>query len=162
MKVNPRICLFLCLVLLLFQSCNDEEQRIFEVHHVVDGDTFWVKDGMEKGNKVRLIGINTPETVHPQKPVEYYGKEASAFMKSLLEGKNVILEYDVERIDRYGRTLAYVYLVDGTFVNALLVEEGYAQVATYSPNVRYAEKFKKLQWEAKRNNKGLWSNDSHN
>ena len=159
MKISP-VIYFLLVFVLMIQSCRDKEQEHYSVKRVVDGDTFWVKDGTEKGMKIRLIGVNTPETVHPQKPVEYYGKEASAFMKSLLEGKNVILEYDVERKDRYGRTLAYVYLEDGTFVNALLVEEGYAQVATYPPNVKYAEKFSKLQREAREQNKGLWNKDS--
>ena len=79
------------------------------VTHVTDGDTIGVGRGW-RYEKVRLIGVDTPETVHPNKPVEYFGKEASAFTKQLCEGKTVRLEYDWQRKDKYGRTLAYVYL----------------------------------------------------
>jgi micrococcal nuclease len=81
---------------------------------VVDGDTIILSNG----EKVRLIGVDTPETVRPNTPVEYYGKEASAFTKKMVEGKPVRLEYDWQQRDKYGRLLAYVYLMDGTFINA--------------------------------------------
>jgi len=150
----------LILLVLLF-SCTSRSDReklagFLSVTKVVDGDTFWVDDGSEKGLKVRLIGVDTPETVHSQKGVEYYGKEASNFAKSLLEGKKVRLEFDVDRIDRYGRTLAYVYLSDGTFLNAELVKKGYAHVMTVPPNVKYSEKFLELEREARENKLGLW------
>jgi micrococcal nuclease len=83
------------------------------------------------------------------------GHEASDFNRELVEGKRVRLEYDVERLDRYGRTLAYVYL-DTLFVNAELVRLGYAQIMTIPPNVRYAERFRRLQAEAREKNRGLW------
>lgn len=123
-----------------------------KVARVVDGDTIEI----EGGEKVRLIGVNTPETKDPRKPVEYFGQEAYEFTKSLLEGKDVYLEYDVEKTDRYGRILAYIYLADGTFVNAELVKQGYAQVMTIPPNVKYADLFVELQREAREADKGLW------
>src|SRR3989338_7085144 len=89
------------------------------VVRVVDGDTI-VLDGDEK---VRLIGVDTPETVDPRKPVQYFGKEASEFTRRMAEGKRVRLEFDQDTKDRYGRTLAYVYLEDGTFLNAERSEE---------------------------------------
>src|SRR4030066_595806 len=79
---------------------------------VIDGDTIVVTIGGQE-EKVRLIGVDTPETVHPNKPVEYFGKEASEFTRRMVEGKQVSLEYDWQRKDKYGRTLAYVYLKDG-------------------------------------------------
>jgi len=135
---------------------NEEHAGMLPVKRVVDGDTFWVEDGTEKGMKVRLIGVDTPETVHPQKPVEFYGKEASDFVKKMLEGKKVKLEYDVQEKDRYGRTLAYVYLEDGTFLNAELVRKGYAQVMTIPPNVKFSELFLDLQKKARDRELGLW------
>ncbi|MFA7115862.1 MAG: thermonuclease family protein [Bacteroidales bacterium] len=129
------------------------------VKRVVDGDTFWVDDGSEKGLKVRLIGVNTPETVDPRKPVEYYGKEASNYVKGLLNGKKVKLRYDVNRYDRYGRILAYVYLKDGTFLNADLIKKGFAQVMTFPPNVKFSKKFVELQREARDAKAGLWGRE---
>ncbi len=125
------------------------------VARVIDGDTIVLAGG----EKVRYIGVDTPETVHPQKPVEFMGKEASAFNKALVEGKDIRLEYDVGRKDRYGRTLAYVYL-DTLFVNAELVRQGYAQVSTYPPNVKYVDLFVALQREARDAGRGLWSEDA--
>jgi len=147
--------------MLTFFSCNSRSDReklagFLSVTKVVDGDTFWVDDGSEKGLKIRLIGVNTPETVHPRKPVEFYGKEASNYVKSILTGKKVRLEFDVDRVDRYGRTLAYVFLKDGTFLNADLIKNGYGQVMTVPPNVKYSEKFLELESKARENNIGLW------
>ncbi len=106
--------------------------------------------------KVRYIGINTPETKHPTKGVEHFGKEASEANRKLVDGKTINLEFDVEQRDRYGRLLAYVFLKDGTFVNAWLVEHGFAQVMTVPPNVKYQELFLKLQREARKTGRGLW------
>lgn len=130
--------------------------EFYEIKKFVDGDTFWIDDGSEKGLKVRLIGIDTPETVHPRKPVEYYGREASNFVKNLLHNKKVRLEFDVDKKDRYGRLLAYVYLKNGTFLNETLVKRGYAKVSTVPPNVKYADHFKKLERFARENEMGLW------
>jgi len=126
------------------------------VARVIDGDTIQLDDG----RKVRLIGVDTPETVHPQKEVEYYGKEASDFTKSMLEGKEVYLEYDIQPTDKYGRTLAYIWLSDGTLFNELLVLKGFAQVSTYPPNVKYVERFTTAQKKAIEANTGLWAKES--
>lgn len=122
-----------------------------EVVRVVDGDTL-VLDGNEK---IRLIGVDTPETVHPHKPVEYFGKEASAFTHTLCEGKKVRLEYDVAAQDKYGRSLAYVYLEDGTFVNAELIQQGYGFAYTRFP-FRYLEAFRGYERQARESRRGMW------
>jgi len=129
------------------------------VTRVIDGDTFWIDDGTATGQKVRLIGVDTPETVHPDKEVEEYGKDASDHLDWLLTGNEVRLEYDVDTLDLYSRTLAYVYLRNGTFVNAELVKNGYARVSTIPPNVRFAETFIKLERQARRGKKGLWATE---
>lgn len=132
---------------------------LLEVTKVVDGDTFWVEDQNGERQKVRLIGVDTPETVHPNKPVQYFGKEASDFVKKTLKGNRVRLEYDVAETDRYGRKLAYVYLEDGTFLNAKLIAEGYARVMTVPPNVKHSEEFLELQRKAREEERGLWKGE---
>ncbi len=122
---------------------------------VVDGDTILLTGG----ERVRYIGIDTPETKHPTKPVEAFGREASAYNDRLVSGNRVRLEYDVERRDRYGRLLAYVYVGD-TMVNAALAGEGFAQTATYPPNVRYVHLFAAVQSVARAEHKGLWGETS--
>ncbi len=137
----------------------------YTVSRVIDGDTIVLSDGQ----KVRLTGIDTPEVYFSEKllrdskksgddvkTIQALGKRASAFTKELCLGKKVRLEYDVNRRDRYKRTLAYVYLEDGTFVNAKIIQEGFAQVMTVAPNVKYADLFLKLQKEAREANRGLW------
>jgi len=121
----------------------------------VDGDTLELTDG----TRVRLIGINTPESVDPRRPVEYMGKEAAAYTADLLTGKEIILEPGRQPLDRYGRTLAWVWLPDGRFVNALLVLEGYAQVATYADNPDHADLLLRCQREAQAVGRGLWAAD---
>jgi len=127
-----------------------------QVVGVVDGDTIEICCVFGKREKVRYIGVNTPETKHPRKGVEPLGKEAAEANRRLVGGQNIHLEFDVELRDRYGRLLAYVYLEDGTFVNAWLVQNGYAQVMTIPPNVRYQELFLTLQREARQAQRGLW------
>lgn len=124
------------------------------VEHVVDGDTFVVSGG----ERVRLIGVDTPETRDPRRPVGCFGKEASAFTASLLpRGTQVRLVGDAEQRDRYGRLLAYAYrLPDGLFVNAEVLRQGYALVLTIPPNVAHAEQFTALAREAREQNRGLW------
>jgi micrococcal nuclease len=124
------------------------------VVQIVDRDTIDVQlDGRRV--RVRYIGINTPETKHPRKGVEPFGKEASAANRRLVEGQTVRLELDVQPWDRYQRLLAYVYVGD-VMVNAELVRLGFAQVATYPPNVQYQERFLALQHEAREAKRGLW------
>ena len=122
------------------------------VQRAVDGDTVVLLGG----ERVRYIGVDTPELHHPRKPVQPYAREAMEFNRKLVEGKKVRLETDVERRDKYNRLLAYVFLEDGRFVNAELVKAGYAQLLTIPPNVKYADLFRKLQREARKANRGLW------
>jgi len=123
-----------------------------KVARVVDGDTVEI----EGGQTVRYIGIDTPETVHPQKTVECFGREASNKNRELAEGKFVQLEKDVSETDKYGRLLRYVY-ADGLFVNEFLVKEGFAYASSYPPDVKYQDLFNIAQREAQSQNKGLWA-----
>ena len=124
-----------------------------KVTRVVDGDTVDISPSVEGRSRVRLIGMDTPEVYFGTQP---YGPEASAFAKRKLDGEQVGLELDVQKIDPYGRLLAYVYLPDGRMFNETLLEEGYAQVATFPPNVKYQERLLKAQREAREANRGLW------
>jgi micrococcal nuclease len=125
------------------------------VTRVVDGDTIEVRlDGAIVD--VRLIGIDTPETVAPGTPVACFGPEASAFTTERLAGREVHLEVDVETFDRYGRLLAYVWIGDELF-NESLVDEGYAVVTTYPPNVAYVDRFVAAQRRAREAGRGFWS-----
>lgn len=125
-----------------------------QVVDVVDGDTIKVRlDGQTY--TVRYIGIDTPETVHPSKPVQWMGPEASDANRRLVAGRTVRLEKDVSETDRYGRLLRYVWVGD-TMVNAELVRQGYAQVSTYPPDVKYQKLFLELQADARAAGRGLW------
>jgi micrococcal nuclease len=127
--------------------------RVF-VTRVVDGDTVEVQIGGREED-VRYIGVDTPETVKPEEPVQCFGPEASDFNHRLVEQQWVRLVFDEERRDVYGRLLAYVYLED-RFVNAELVRRGLARTLTIPPNDRYAKRFKRLQIAAARAGRGLW------
>lgn len=127
------------------------------VLHAVDGDTLELEDG----RRVRYIGIDTPETVHPKKKVQCYGPQASARNHQLVDGALVRLVKDVEDTDRYGRLLRYIYLEDGTFVNWVLVAEGYARVYTWPPNIAYTTEFENAQNTAKTALSGLWAACPH-
>lgn len=124
------------------------------VRRVVDGDTVMVTIGTRL-ERVRYIGVNTPEVHHPTRGEEPGGREASALNGELVGGRAVRLELDVQERDRYGRLLAYVWVGD-VMVNAELVRRGYAQVMTVPPNVRYQALFLKLQREARDARRGLW------
>lgn len=137
----------------------------YYVERVVDGDTL----KLSNKERVRLIGLDTPELHYSDKllrdsrksgkdsrTIQALGEKASDFTKNLCSGKKVRIEFDVVRRDRYGRLLAYVYLEDGTFVNAKIIEEGYAQVMTIPPNVKYADYFRNLERKARVDKKGLW------
>ena len=128
---------------------SDWEQAV--VARVVDGDTIVLEDG----RKVRYIGIDTPETKHPSKPVGCYGQEAAAFNKQLVDGQTVRLEKDISETDRYGRLLRYVY-VGETMINETLVREGYARASTYPPDVKYQTLFQAAQTQARGAKRGLW------
>ncbi|WP_297338098.1 thermonuclease family protein [Algoriphagus sp.] len=157
MKKTAFSCLIACLLFLSLSVLAQKTSDFLPVSKVVDGDTFWVINPDGREEKIRLIGVDTPEVRNTGRTrVEYFGKESSDFAKKFLTGKKVRLEYDVQRRDRYQRTLAYVYLEDGTFFNALLVKEGYATVATFPPNVKNENLFVQLQRQARQKGKGLW------
>jgi micrococcal nuclease len=131
----------------------------YKVRKVVDGDTFYIKkDG--KDVKVRLIGVDAPESVAPSasgKENTKEGEKAAKYLKNLIDGKNIYLEYDLDNYDQYGRLLAYVYKSDQeTMVQRVLLSEGYAMVVTYQPNVKYADEFVDLQRKARSSGKGFW------
>lgn len=129
-----------------------------KVTRIVDGDTIEVDIGGDL-YKLRYIGIDTPETIHSQRPVEHFGKEAMEKNRQLVEGKTVRLEKDVSETDKYGRLLRYVW-IDDIMVNAELVRLGYAQVASYPPDVKYQDLFLQLQKEAREAGLGLWGEAS--
>jgi micrococcal nuclease len=122
------------------------------VTRVIDGDTL-VVSGV---GIVRLIGVDTPETVDPRKPVQEFGRGASAFTKRLAEGQSVRLEFEGSRQDKYQRTRAYVYLADGALLNAALIREGYAHAYVQVPFSKM-EEFRSLQREAMTHSRGLWA-----
>lgn len=137
------------------------QSNFYKVSSVIDGDTIQVAINGEK-TTLRLIGIDTPETVDPRKPVQCFGKEASAKAKSLLSGKSVRLESDPtqgER-DKYQRLLRYVFLEDGTNFNKLMINEGYAHEYTYNIPYKYQSEFKQAQKEAGEDKRGLWADDA--
>jgi len=144
---------------------TQEPAQFFKVQRIIDGDTFVLSNG----EKIRLIGIDTPEsrpnpklyrdvkrTGQDSNAIIAMGKEATKFTRQLLEGKNVKVEFDVVPRDRYGRLLAYAYLEDGTFINAEIIKAGYAQVMTVPPNVKFQDLFLQLQKAAREERKGLW------
>ena len=148
------------------QSQNTSDIISGVVSKVVDGDTAVINvDGQDR--RVRLLGVDTPETVHPNKPVQFYGKEASNFTKQSLTGRRVWLEYDKSPLDRYQRHLAYVWLerpasinektIRRDMFNARLLLDGYAKVMIINPNRRYKDLFNKFQSEAQSAKKGLWA-----
>ena len=129
-----------------------------KVRYVIDGDTFI----LENNQRVRMIGINAPEISHRRygkKRGEYFGKQSKAYLKRLIEGRDVELKKGGEPFDRFGRRLAYVYLPDGTFVNAKMVEEGYAEVFRKFP-FDHKEEFMTLEAEARSEWRGVWKKRS--
>ena len=137
---------------------STETRDVYVVSRVVDGDTIEVtKNGIKE--KVRLIGVNTPETVDPRKKVECFGKEASAYAKEILINQKVTVVPDStqDTRDRYGRLLAYVYREDGLFVNKHMIAEGYGYEYTYKVPYLFQKEFKEAQLRAQTEGKGLWA-----
>jgi micrococcal nuclease len=130
----------------------------FLVTKVIDGDTIV----LENGEKVRYLGIDTPELNHPKKKVECFAYQAHEKNKELVLGKKVFLQKDISEKDKYGRLLRYVFLDEkmstdeGSFVNLYLVKNGFAYAATFPPDVNYTDLFLKAQKEAYQKNLGLW------
>ncbi|KKU81387.1 MAG: Micrococcal nuclease [Parcubacteria group bacterium GW2011_GWA1_47_8] len=134
------------------------DPSLIPVARVVDGDTIIVRIH-NVDEKVRLIGVDTPETVDPRKTVQCFGKEASQFVTSLLENKSVRLEPDPTQGDRdhYGRLLRYVFLPDGTLLNRKIIAQGYGHEYTYRLSYQYQQDFKNAERQAREHEKGLWA-----
>jgi len=152
--INCKFLIFVIPALILFFLLSASHAEIYKVIRVIDGDTLLLLNG----EKVRLIGVDTPETKHPQQPVQYFGIEAYKFTKQMAEGKVVKLEYDWQRRDRYRRLLAYVYLMDGTFLNAEIIKQGYGFAYTRYP-FKYMGEFRLYQREAREKKRGLWKKE---
>ena len=171
----PSKLILFCLLLLIanFLSChpdqsstsqkgtNKKSERIFRtIYRVIDGDTFWLKDKNGYIEKVRLIWIDAPESRRSKhKDIQRFGKESKDFLVKFLKNKKVALEYDVQKADQYGRTLAYVYLEDGTFLNNYLIRNGYAKVVTFPPNVKYHKRLLESERYARKNKLGMWKEE---
>jgi micrococcal nuclease len=149
--MNRKFSTFLISALILFFLLSTSHAEIYKVKRVIDGDTLLLING----ERVRLIGVDTPETKHPQKPVQYFGREAYLFTKQMVDGKEARFEFERQKRDRYGRLLAYVYLLDGTFLNAEIIKQGYGFAYTRFP-FKYMEEFRRYEREAKENRRGLW------
>ncbi len=169
--MQRRLLVLMALVALLATGCDVEttpattpagsdgsDDESVRVVRVVDGDTIIVEiDGREE--RLRYIGVDTPESVQPNTPVECFGREASAENARLVEGKRVILERDTSNRDRFERLLRYVYVVeDGEriFVNEALVAGGFAHSSTFPPDVKYQDQLRAAQREARDEGRGLW------
>ena len=129
----------------------DKDTDLFLVRFVIDGDTVL----LESGESVRYLGIDTPETNHPRRGLECYGAEAAERNRELVEGELVRLEFDTTDRDAYGRLLRYVY-VDNTFVNAVLVEEGFAFSYYYPPDTKHYDELLALEIAAEDAGRGMW------
>ena len=160
-RPNQILLLFLFTFSLMLSSCSNESvstaPNSSTVQHVVDGDTIDISIG-GKTERVRLIGINTPETKHPTKGVECFGPEASAYTEQLLpKGTALRVERDVEARDKYGRLLLYVYIAsNNVFVNLDLVMNGYARPMVFEPNTAHKADFAQAATQAELRNVGLW------
>ncbi|MDQ6975690.1 MAG: thermonuclease family protein [Mariprofundaceae bacterium] len=159
MKIPVYLSLFVWLVWLTIPTAMAggtfsyiESSQWVYVDKVFDGDTFKTR----KGIKIRLLGINTPEIAHGSKPGQVMGIVASKALKKWIGGKKVRLRFDRERKDRYGRTLAQVWLSDGRWVNGMLIAEGYAHVYTFAPNFRWADALLTLEKESIVSKLGIW------
>lgn len=150
--------IFLFTFLFFFAQAQLQENTWYKVSKITDGDTFYVTTSSSEKYKIRLIGIDAPETRNLGVKVrkEYFGTEAIIFVTQLLKNKKVKLTFDVQKTDRYGRVLAYVYLENGIFLNQYLVEKGYAVVSTFPPNVKFVEKFTQAERNARKLKLGMW------
>lgn len=157
MKNILLIGLLLLFSINLQSVAQNKNHRFYLVTRVIDGDTFRVDDGSDRGLVIRLIGVDAPESRNTGKKLKAPGgEESKRFLGKLIGGKMVRLEYDVSPTDRYGRTLAYVFLRNGAFVNAEMVKNGYATIMTVPPDVKYQDLFLKLERRARQRKAGLW------
>ena len=159
---NPLFIAILTITTILFLSVLANAKTLYNYIkpvsatciRAIDGDTIIVDIAGVK-ERVRLIGVDTPETKHPRKPVQHFGKEAYNFTWRMAEGKKVRLEFDQNQRDKYKRLLAYVYLEDGTFLNAEIVKQGYGHAYTKFP-FKYMHEFRQYEREARMRKRGLW------
>ncbi|MFE1244879.1 thermonuclease family protein [Fictibacillus sp. NPDC058756] len=165
MKFSFKVWLILSSISLILAGCSQlqlsEKDRIqVQVLDVVDGDTIKVKvDG--KSETVRFLLVDTPESVHPNKPVQPFSKEASKHTEGMLSGSDVELELGIGERDKYGRLLAYVY-ADGKSVQKSLLEKGLARVAyVFEPNTKYVDDYEKIQKQAQKEGIGIWSLENY-
>lgn len=137
---------------------TENKKDFYEVIKVSDGDTIQIMVN-DKKQTVRMIGVDTPESVDPRRPVQCFGEKASQKTSDLLLNKKVSLESDTTQgdVDKYKRLLRYVFLEDGTNVNKLLIEQGFGHQYTYNKPYKYREEFIKAETEARENKKGLWA-----
>lgn len=170
-KMTKKIQIISAVVFILFLfSCDSltasekaqnrrfaQENVFYEIHKFVDGDTFWITDGKGNKEKVRFIGIDAPEPRNYGKKKEQpFGKESSAFVKGYLSGKKVRLEFDIQKYDKYQRTLAYIFMEDGTLLNDYIVRNGFAVISTFPPNVKFQNRFLKSERFAREKKLGMW------
>jgi len=146
--------LFIIIIAIVLGGCYESDYSNYDlkVVYIYDGDT--VK--LSNGEKIRYIGIDTPEMNYNNPPAEYFAQEAKKYNAKLVLGKKVKLDFDVVKRDKYGRLLAYVY-VNEKFINQEMIEHGYARVLMIPPNLRFADYFLKLQNTAKEERRGFWS-----
>jgi micrococcal nuclease len=144
-----------------FVSPAYSSSTVYLVTHVVDGDTIDIESA-GKSSRIRLIGINSPESVDPRRPVQCFGKEAAQYAKELLEGNFVSVETDPSQglYDKYGRILAYIFLSDGSSFNKKMISGGYAYEYTYHAPYEYQKDFKAAQNDAHLNGRGLWASST--
>lgn len=137
---------------------TENKKDYYEVIKVTDGDTIQIQVG-DKKQTVRMIGVDTPESVDPRRPIQCFGEKASQKTSELLLNKKVSLESDTTQgdMDRYMRLLRYVFLEDGTNVNKLLIEQGFGHQYTYNKPYKYRKDFIKAEAEARENKRGLWA-----
>lgn len=161
-------CLFLFLgiafifSLLLLSGQSEEIESVpdflldleqVRINFIYDGDTVRI----DTGEKIRLLGVDAPEMNWGEGEPDFYAWEAFEYTKEILLGQLVYLEYDEVKEDKYGRTLAYLFLADGSFFNEKLLEEGYARLLLIPPNLKYSDKLKEAEAEARNAGRGIWS-----
>lgn len=152
-KYTLHLCLILASILLIGATALVQEE-CNKIKLVNDGDTILLSDGRH----VRYIGINAPEIAHDNQKAEAFGYTAKKYNQSIVRSKKVRLEFDKEKYDRYGRLLAYIFLLDGTFINKKMIEKGYAYVLPRKPNVKYDRMLLQTQRDAMSAKQGMWRN----
>lgn len=150
--IKLKIAILVSLFLIFYCSCSTEVEQ-YEVTRVVDGDTIIVA----RLGKIRLIGVDTPEMKHPDEPVQYFAEEAKDYVKSQVLNKKVTLKFDQNKRDQFNRWLAYVYLPDGSMLNAKIIQNGFGYVYI-KEQFKYKNDFIKYEGIARKEKRGIWAN----